>query len=280
MVVNDSQTPRTSSRNPRWDDPAYRAQLAAEKRAQNKKRNESSRLYPRVTAFRARHGAISDAKQRIWNEYWPQLGKNASDTELTPADIHDWFGRQATTVLEIGFGTGTSTSEMAQAEPHINVLALEVYKPGIAQLLARAVREDIPNIRFFRGDAVDVMESMLPAAFLDGVRIFFPDPWPKARHHKRRLLQPGTFELISSVLKPGGILHVATDHADYAEFIEETGDACDVLIRRTEGLDTPAPMSLQRPTTKFENKGLRAGHVIHEFVWQRPPAPDSNGIES
>ncbi|MFY9190631.1 MAG: tRNA (guanosine(46)-N7)-methyltransferase TrmB [Lawsonella sp.] len=280
MVVNDSQTPRTSSRNPRWDDPAYRAQLAAEKRAQNKKRNESSRLYPRVTAFRARHGAISDAKQRIWNEYWPQLGKNASDTELTPADIHDWFGRQATTVLEIGFGTGTSTSEMAQAEPHINVLALEVYKPGIAQLLARAVREDIPNIRFFRGDAVDVMESMLPAAFLDGVRIFFPDPWPKARHHKRRLLQPGTFELISSVLKPGGILHVATDHADYAEFIEETGDACDVLIRRPEGLDTPAPMSLQRPTTKFENKGLRAGHVIHEFVWQRPPAPDTNGIES
>ncbi|HHY07936.1 MAG TPA: tRNA (guanosine(46)-N7)-methyltransferase TrmB [Corynebacteriales bacterium] len=280
MVVNDSQTPRTSSRNPRWDDPAYRAQLAAEKRAQNKKRNESSRLYPRVTAFRARHGAISDAKQRIWNEYWPQLGKNASDTELTPADIHDWFGREATTVLEIGFGTGTSTSEMAQAEPHINVLALEVYKPGIAQLLARAVREDIPNIRFFRGDAVDVMESMLPAAFLDGVRIFFPDPWPKARHHKRRLLQPGTFELISSVLKPGGILHVATDHADYAEFIEETGDACDVLIRRPEGLDTPAPMSLQRPTTKFENKGLRAGHVIHEFVWQRPPAPDSNGIES
>lgn len=280
MVVNDSQTPSTSSRNPRWSDPEYRAALAAKKRAQNKKRNESSRLYPRVTAFRARHGAISEAKQNIWDEYWPQLGKDVSDDKLTPADIHNWFGREAPTVLEIGFGTGTSTSKMAKMEPEINVLALEVYKPGIAQLLARTVREEIPNIRFFRGDAVDVMASMLPESFLDGVRVFFPDPWPKARHHKRRLLQSGTFELISSVLRPGGILHVATDHAEYAEFIEETGDACDVLIRRPEGLDTPAPMSLQRPTTKFEHKGLRAGHTIREFIWQRPPAPDTNATES
>ena len=135
---------------------------------------------------------------------------------LSSTDIDTWFGRTAPTVLEIGFGTGTSTSTMAKNEPDINVLALEVYKPGMAQLLARMVREDIPNIRLLRGDAVDIMESMLPSNYLDGVRVFFPDPWPKARHHKRRLLQPGTFELIASVMRPGGILHVATDHAEYA----------------------------------------------------------------
>lgn len=260
----------SSTRNARWNDPAYREALAAEKRAHNAKRDSSSRLYPRVTAFRARKGAISDAKQAIWDEYFPQLGKDVCDDRLSTTDIDTWFGRTAPTVLEIGFGTGTSTSTMAKNEPDINVLALEVYKPGMAQLLARMVREDIPNIRLLRGDAVDIMESMLPSNYLDGVRVFFPDPWPKARHHKRRLLQPGTFELIASVMRPGGILHVATDHAEYAEFIEETGDACRYLIRRHEGLATPAPMSLQRPTTKFEGKGLREGRAIHEFIWQRP----------
>lgn len=260
----------SSTRNARWNDPAYREALAAEKRAHNAKRDSSSRLYPRVTAFRARKGAISDAKQAIWDEYFPQLGKDVCDDRLSTTDIDTWFGRTAPTVLEIGFGTGTSTSTMAKNEPDINVLALEVYKPGMAQLLARMVREDIPNIRLLRSDAVDIMESMLPSNYLDGVRVFFPDPWPKARHHKRRLLQPGTFELIASVMRPGGILHVATDHAEYAEFIEETGDACRYLIRRHEGLATPAPMSLQRPTTKFEGKGLREGRAIHEFIWQRP----------
>lgn len=268
--MTTSAEPTTSTRNPRWNDPAYREALAAEKRAHNAKRDSSSRLYPRVTAFRARKGAISDAKQAIWDEYFPTLGKDASDERLTPADIDTWFGRPATTILEIGFGTGTSTSAMAKEEPATNVLALEVYKPGMAQLLARMVRENIPNIRLLRGDAVDIMDSMLPSDYLDGVRVFFPDPWPKARHHKRRLLQPGTFELIASVLKPGGILHIATDHADYAEFIEETGDACPALIRRQEGLATTAPMSLQRPMTRFEGKGLREGRVIHEFIWQRP----------
>lgn len=274
MTTSPDPTPTT--RNPRWNDPAYREALAAEKRAHNAKRDSSSRLYPRVTAFRARSGAISDAKLVIWNEHFPTLGKEVCDERFTPADIATWFGRQTTTILEIGFGTGTSTSTMAKEEPDINVLAVELYKPGMAQLLARMVREDIPNIRLLRGDAVDIMENMIPTDYLDGIRVFFPDPWPKARHHKRRLLQPGTFELISSVLRPGGILHVATDHADYADFIEETGDACPVLHRCPAGLDTPAPMSLQRPTTKFEGKGLREGRTIHEFIWQRPLEGDAS----
>lgn len=127
----------SSTRNARWNDPAYREALAAEKRAHNAKRDSSSRLYPRVTAFRARKGAISDAKQAIWDEYFPQLGKDVCDDRLSTTDIDTWFGRTAPTVLEIGFGTGTSTSTMAKNEPDINVLALEVYKPGMAQLLAQ-----------------------------------------------------------------------------------------------------------------------------------------------
>lgn len=249
------------------DDP--RAARAAEKRAQHDKRNNSDRLYPRITHFPARRGHLSDSQLRLWDTHWPRLGKDAGSDALSPQDIDQWFGRSAPTVLEIGFGTGTSTAAMAHQEPDINVLALEVYKPGLVQLLSRIIREDIPHIRLLRGDAVDIVEDMLPEGFLDGIRVFFPDPWPKARHHKRRLLQPGTFELLACALKPGGILHVATDHADYAEFIKTTGDACDLFRASPDGLSTPSPMSLQRPMTKFESKGLEKGHSINDYVWIR-----------
>lgn len=135
-----------------------------------------------------------------------------------------------TLVLEIGSGTGTAAVSMAQAEPHVDLIAVEVYLPGIAQTLQRIERTagtDAPvsNLRILRGDAVEVLEHMVAPESLTGVRVFFPDPWPKARHHKRRLLQPTTFALIASRLKPGGVLHVATDHAEYAEWILEAGNA-------------------------------------------------------
>ena len=200
----------------------------------------------------------------------------ARDSEGQPAEILDTarrFGRFAPVVLEIGCGTGTSTAAMALAEPHVDVVAVEVYRKGLAQLLGVIDREQITNIRLVRGDGVDVLEHMFGQASLAGVRVFFPDPWPKARHHKRRLLQPETVALIADRLKPGGVLHVATDHADYAAHIAEVGDA-EPRLRRIASEPTSTerrhlPISVQRPTTKYETKAHHAGSPVAELLWER-----------
>ena len=154
-------------------------------------------------------------------------------------DTRKWFGRSAPVVLEIGSGTGTSTLAMAKTEPDIDVVAVEVYRRGLAQLLSAIDREAVTNIRLVRGDGVDVLEHMFGSESLTGVRVFFPDPWPKARHHKRRLLQPDIVALIADRLRPGGVLHAATDHAGYAEQIAEVGDA-EPRLRRVTADRRPA----------------------------------------
>ena len=229
--------------------------------------DDDARLFPRVTAYRFRRGTLRPGQQRNWEQHWPTYGQNVSDTVVDPEKL---FKRSAPVVLEIGSGTGTSTAAMAAAEPELDVIAVEVYQPGLAQLLGMILREDLDNVRMIRGDGVDVLTNMIAPDSLTGVRVFFPDPWPKARHHKRRLLQSGTFALISSRLRPGGVLHVATDHADYAEWIDETGDAEPSLERLDPQTDHgQVPFSLQRPVTKFEGKGLQEERVIHEFLWRR-----------
>ena len=184
-------------------------------------------------------------------------------------DTQKWFGRSAPVVLEIGSGTGTSTLAMAKAEPHIDVVAVEVYRRGLAQLLSAIAREGVTNIRLVRGDGVDVLEHMFGPDSLTGVRVFFPDPWPKARHHKRRLLQPETLALIADRLRPGGVLHAATDHARYAEQIAECGDAEPRLRRVTA--DDGLPISVARPITKYETKARDAGSAVAELVWEKLP---------
>jgi tRNA (guanine-N7-)-methyltransferase len=158
---------------------------------------------------------------------------------------------------------------MAKAEPHIDVVAVEVYRRGLAQLLRAIEREEVTNIRLVRGDGVDVLEHMFGPDSLTGVRVFFPDPWPKSRHHKRRLLQPDTLALIADRLRPGGVLHATTDHAGYAEQIAECGDA-EPLLRRVTA-DDDLPISVTRPTTKYETKAHDAGSVIAELLWERLP---------
>ncbi|HLS79312.1 MAG TPA: tRNA (guanosine(46)-N7)-methyltransferase TrmB [Nocardia sp.] len=230
-----------------------------------------SRLYPRVTSFRSRRGALTPNQQAAWERMWPKIGREVGDE---PLDTEAWFGRKAPLVVEIGCGTGTATAAMAKAEPDVDLIGIEVYQPGLAQLVQAVERDDIGNIRLLRGDAVDVLEHMIAEESLTGVRVFFPDPWPKARHHKRRLLQPATLALIASRLRPGGVLHVATDHAGYAEHIAEvgageprltglnatTGGSDELLARR-------CPIGWQRPVTKFEGKAHRAGSAITEFIW-------------
>ncbi|WP_439117642.1 tRNA (guanosine(46)-N7)-methyltransferase TrmB [Nocardia nova] len=232
---------------------------------------EPSRLYPRVTSFRSRRGALTATQQQSWERMWPRIGREVSDE---PLDAAAWFGRTAPLIVEIGCGTGTATAAMAKAEPQFDLIGIEVYKPGLAQLVQRIEREGIENIRLLRGDAVDVLEHMIAKDSLAGVRVFFPDPWPKARHHKRRLLQPATMTLIASRLQRGGILHVATDHAGYAEHIAEVGAGEPQLVGLNEatGGDAEHPgtdtvIGLERPVTKFESKAHRAGSAITEFIW-------------
>lgn len=237
---------------------------------------DDTRRHRRVTSFRSRRSTLSAGQQQTWDRRWPELGISARDDAGNPitVDLEAWFGRTAPIVLEIGCGTGTSTLAMARAEPDIDVVAVEVYRRGLAQLLSAIDRAEVSNIRLIRGDGVDVLEHMFGPGSLTGVRVFFPDPWPKARHHKRRLLQPATVALIADRLRPGGILHAATDHAGYAEQIAEVGDA-EPLLRRVSMGDAAAPpaggglpISVQRPATKYEQKAL-AGPDVAELLWEK-----------
>jgi tRNA (guanine-N7-)-methyltransferase len=230
-------------------------------------------LHPRITSFRTRRTTLSGAQQATWDRRWPEIGMHARDGD-GPAPMLDteaWFGRSAPIVLEIGCGAGTSTLAMAQAEPHIDVVAVEVYRRGLAQLLSAIDREGVSNIRLIRGDGVDVLEHMFGRDSLTGVRVFFPDPWPKARHHKRRLLQSDTVALIADRLRPGGILHAATDHPGYAEQIAEVGDA-EPRLRRVRASDT-LPISVRRPATKYEGKAQHAGSAVAELLWEKQHEP-------
>ena len=229
----------------------------------------------RVTSFRSRRSTLTEAQQEIWQRLWPRIGRQARTDSAgppEPLDAEAWFGRRTPLVLEIGCGTGTSTLAMARSEPDIGVIAVEVYRRGLAQLMGGIDREGVDNIRLIRGDAVDVLETLIAPGSLTGVRVFFPDPWPKSRHHKRRLLQPATVAMIADRLRPGGVLHAATDHPGYAEQIAEVGGGEPALRRARPG--EPLPISADRPATKYETKAHRAGSPINEFLWIRR-SPDS-----
>jgi len=222
--------------------------------------------YPRIGGVSFRRGTLTPGQTAVWDEHWDRVGTVLSDDEI---DVESWFGRTGPTIVEIGCGTGTSTVAMAPKESDHNIIAVELYKPGLAKLLSAMTREGVDNIRMVRGDGVEVLARMLPEASLDGVRIFFPDPWPKARHHKRRIIQTGTLHLIATRLKPGGVLHVATDHADYAEWITELVDAEPLLEYRGWPWDECPQLVDRQVITKFEGKGLDQDHTITEFLWQR-----------
>jgi tRNA (guanine-N7-)-methyltransferase len=242
--------------------------LAGESAATGESGDSPTHYARRVTSFRGRHSALSDKQQETWERRWPEIGAEARDPEGRPnvLDTDRWFGRHAPLLLEIGCGTGISTAAMAQLEPDLDVIAVEVYKRGLGQLLSAIDRSGITNIRLIQGDGVDVLEHSLSAGSLTGVRVYFPDPWPKARHQKRRLLQPETMALIADRLAPGGILHAATDHMGYAEHIAEVGDA-EPALRRVD-MDADLPISVARPETKYERKAL-AGPVVTELLWER-----------
>ena len=180
------------------------------------------------------------------------------------------FERQAPSILEIGFGMGEATAQIAALRPQDNFLCCEVHTPGVGALLKRIAEQPLSNIRILQHDAVEVIDHMLPLASLDGAHIFFPDPWHKTKHNKRRLIQPPLIAKLAARLQPGGYLHCATDWAPYAQQILAVLSA-EPLLRNTAGLEAGgyAPKPDYRPLTKFENRGLKLGHGVWDLVFTR-----------
>jgi tRNA (guanine-N7-)-methyltransferase len=216
-----------------------------------------------VRSYVLRTGRITEAQTRSIAELLPRYGIPFSPT---PLDLAAAFGRDAPKVLEIGFGMGETTARIAQANPAIDYLAIEVHTPGVGGLLKRIRDHGLTNVRIVQHDAVEVLREMIPPASLDAVHIFFPDPWPKKRHHKRRLVQPPLVALVASRMKPGAILHVATDWEDYAMQILDVLAAEPALVNTADGF---APRPESRPLTKFENRGLKLGHRVWDVMFRR-----------
>ena len=223
---------------------------------------------PRLTAqsirsFVLRQGRISPAQQRAYQDLMPRYG---IAYRPAPLDFAQAFGRAAPTILEIGFGMGETTARIAAAMPETNFLGLEVHVPGVGALLKLVEANQLGNVRVIRHDAVEVAQHMIAPASLAGIHIFFPDPWPKARHHKRRLVQPAFIALLASRLAPGAYLHCATDWEHYAQQMLEVLQGEPGLINTAAGF---AARPDYRPVTKFETRGVRLGHGVWDVLFAR-----------
>lgn len=208
---------------------------------------------------------------RAWDRLWPSLGREVAELATQgPVDLAGWFGRAAPVTLEIGPGMGETTAALAEAEPEVNYLAVDVYQPGLAQLMMRAEAAGLTNLRLMRGNAVVLLEDHLPEGSLSCVRIFYPDPWPKKKHHKRRLVQPPLVAVVASRLAPGGTLHLATDWEHYAEYMLAVCSAEPRL--RNRHADEPggwAPRPPWRPLTKFESRAEEEGRISRDLIFER-----------
>jgi tRNA (guanine-N7-)-methyltransferase len=216
-----------------------------------------------IRSFVLRQGRVSPAQQRAVDTLLPRFG---IPYVAQPLDLDQAFGRNAPKILEIGFGMGDSTATIAQAHPENDYLTLEVHTPGVGNLLKLIDTQQIANIRIMQHDAVEVLRDMIPDGSLDGVHIFFPDPWHKARHNKRRLIQSPFIAGLVQKLKPGGYIHVATDWQDYAEQVLAVLGA-EPLLENTAADYAPRPA--YRPLTKFEQRGIRLGHGVWDLVFLR-----------
>jgi tRNA (guanine-N7-)-methyltransferase len=216
-----------------------------------------------IRSFVLRQGRMSPAQTRAYEDLYPRFGLAFTGT---PLDFPAAFGRAAPVVLEIGFGMGETTARIAQALPQTNFLGLEVHAPGVGALLKQVEDAGLSNVRVMRHDAVEVVRDMIAPASLAGIHIFFPDPWPKARHHKRRLVQAPFVALLAGRLAPGGYLHCATDWEEYGQQMLEVLAAEPLLENTAPGF---APKPDYRPLTKFEHRGLKLGHGVWDVVFRR-----------
>jgi tRNA (guanine-N7-)-methyltransferase len=219
----------------------------------------------RIRSYVLRTGRMTPVQRRALEEHWQRWGLEYDGRELAYKAV---FGRSGPVVLEIGFGMGQSLVAMAAERPETNFIGIEVHKPGVGKLLHCMEERGVDNIRIYCHDAVEVLRDCIPDASLDVVQIFFPDPWHKKRHNKRRLIQTAFVAQLISKLKPGGILHLATDWEDYArQMMDVLGAAEDLSNTSGDGQFAPRPQ--HRPLTKFEVRGERLGHGVWDLVFSR-----------
>jgi tRNA (guanine-N7-)-methyltransferase len=212
-----------------------------------------------IRSYTLRAGRMTVAQRRALDALWPRFG---IAFEPRPLDFRQAFGRDAPRVMEIGFGDGELLAAMAAAEPGTDFLGVEVHEPGVGHALLLIEKLGLANVRLLRHDAVEVLERQVPDGGLAGLNLFFPDPWPKKRHHKRRIVQPEFARLVARKLAPGGVFHVATDWAPYAAHIE-------AVVAGEPAFEQPPLPAASRPRTKFERRGERLGHDVYERAWRR-----------
>jgi len=212
----------------------------------------------RIQSYVRREGRLTPAQRRALESLWPHYGLSTK----SPFEPEKAFTQTAPLIVEIGFGNGESLLEMASSYPHYNYLGIEVHRPGVGHLLLALDKMKLTNVRLYCEDAVEVLEKQIGDSALHRVNIFFPDPWPKKRHHKRRLIQPQFVSLLARKLEAGGILHLATDWPDYAvAMIEAVGTSEDLC---SAGQLLPSP---PRPTTKYQRRGQRLGHPVTDLIY-------------
>ena len=219
-----------------------------------------------VRSYVLRQGRLSPAQARALETLTPRY---CLPFARAPIDFAAVFGRRAPVVLEIGCGMGETTAAIAQAHPESDFVGVEVHGPGVGSILNRIEQSSIANLRMIQHDAVEVIDAMIPEGSLAGIHVYFPDPWPKKRHHKRRLLQPGFVHALATRLAPGGYLHAATDWAPYAEEILATFSSEPLLANTAQRY---APRPAWRPQTKFETRGLKLGHEVFDILFRRGAA--------
>ena len=217
-----------------------------------------------IRSYILRQGRITPAQTKAIQE---NLKKHAIAFENQPINFNDVFqNRSGELVLEIGFGMGTSTAEIAKANPNKNYIAIEVHSPGVGNLIKLIQENDIFNLKIIQHDAVEVLNTMIKNDCLDGIHIFFPDPWPKKRHHKRRLIQDSFLKLMAQKIKQSGYLHIATDWEDYALWIIDLLDKETLLQKTSENFFEKPDY---RPLTKYENRGIKLGYKVWDMIYRR-----------
>jgi tRNA (guanine-N7-)-methyltransferase len=220
-----------------------------------------------VRSFASGRARVTRAQQRAYQEDFPRYAVPFRTQAIEPSAC---FGRDAPLVLEIGFGMGETTTVIAAAHPELDFLAVEVFAAGIGSLAMRLARDHLTNVRIVERDAVEVVREMLPMRSLAGAHIFFPDPWPKARHHKRRLIAPGFVESLADRLRPGGFVHCATDWQHYGEqMLQVLTQEPRLRNLHADFAPTPANPLCERPATKFHTRGERLGHRVWDLVFER-----------
>jgi tRNA (guanine-N7-)-methyltransferase len=219
--------------------------------------------HPPIRSYVLRQGRFSRGQQRAYEELLPTFGLPYAPV---PMDFRAIFGREAPVVVEVGSGMGETTARIARENPGTDYVAIEVHAPGVGSLLKQLADESIGNVRVIRHDAVEVLRDMVAPGSLSGLHVFFPDPWPKKRHHKRRLIRADFAHLAAERLKPGGYMHVATDWEEYALHVLQVLTLEKLLANTAENY---APRPATRPQTKFERRGLKLGHGVWDIVFTR-----------